>query len=244
MAADPAFGTGLGDHTRSIVALAWSRMLGLGDEELLGGAGSRHELRTEDGSATTLLRLFDQTVLSGPAQVLREARGFDDAELADERRLLEISRRHAGGARSLGATRLLYAEEPPVLDAAQRGAVSFDPAHVRAVLAASPADDVQASGIAEAPWTAALVNEETGMVLGAAGRELWAGMLAHLGVLTVPDQRRGGVGLHLAAVAAEEAFTEGLIPAWRAREESLGSLRIAAALGFSPAGSQTTVVFD
>lgn len=88
------------------------------------------------------------------------------------------------------------------------------------------------------------MDEDTGTVLGAAGRELWAGMLGHLGVLTVPQQRRGGVGLHLAVVAAEEAFTEGLIPQWRARTESLGSLRIAAALGFSPAGAQITVVFD
>lgn len=219
-------------------------MLGLDDEELLGGAGPRREVSTEDGSAVTFVRIFEHTVLSGPAQVLRDARRFEDDELADERRLLEISRRHAEGARSLGAAQLLYAEEPPVLDAAQRGAVSFDPAHVQAVLAASPADDVQAAGIADAPWRAALVHEDTATVLGAAGRELWAGMLAHLGILTVPDQRRSGVGRALAAVEAEEAFTEGLIPQWRARTESIGSLRIAAALGFSPSGSQTTVVFD
>lgn len=233
----------LADHTRSIIALGWARMLGLDDEELLG-AGSRHELITADGSPVTFLRLFDHTVLSGPAEVLRHGRRSEDAELADERRLLEISRRHAEGARSLGAARLLYAEEPPALDAAQRGAVSYDPAHVSLVLTSSPADDVQASGIAEAPWKAALVDEGTGAVLGAAGRDLWAGMLAHLGVLTVPEQRRAGVGLQLAAVAAEEAFTEGLVPQWRARPESIGSLRIAAALGFSAAGSQTTVVFD
>ncbi|MCH8570664.1 GNAT family N-acetyltransferase [Nesterenkonia sp. AY15] len=233
----------LADHTRSIIALAWARMIGLGDEELLG-AGSHHEVIAADGSAVAFLRLFDHTVLSGPAEVLRHARRRDDAELADERRLLELSRRHAPGARSLGAANLLYAEEPAALGAAQRGAVSFDPEHVRAVLAASPADDVQASGIAAAPWSAALVDEGTGTALGAAGRELWAGMLGQLGVLTVPDQRRAGVGLQLAAVAAEEAFSEGLVPQWRARTESVGSLRIAAALGFSPAGSQTTVVFD
>ena len=232
----------LADHTRSIIALAWSRMIGLGDEELLA-AGSHHEVTTADGSEVAFLRLFDHTVLSGPAEILRHARRLDAAELADERRLLEISRRHAPGARSLGAAHLLYAEEPPTLDAAQRGAVSFDPGHVRAALAASPADDVAASGITEAPWRAALVDEDTGTVLGAAGRELWAGMLGQLGVLTVPQRRRTGVGLHLAAVAAEEAFTEGLVPQWRAHTESIGSLRIAAALGFSPAGSQTTVTF-
>lgn len=233
----------LEDHTRSIIALAWSRMLGLDDEELLG-AGDRHQVITADGAAVTFLRLFDHTVLSGPAEVLSQACRLDDADLADERRLLEIARRHAMSARSQGTARLLYAEEPPTLDAAQRGAVSFDPAHVSAVLAASPADDVRASGIAEAPWRAALVDEDTGTAAGAAGRDLWAGMLAHLGVLTVPAQRRAGIGLHLAAVAAEEAFTEGLVPQWRARSESIGSLRIATALGFSPAGSQTTVVFD
>lgn len=123
----------LAEHTRSIIALAWSRLLGLADEELLG-TGSRHELVTADGSAVTFVRLFDHTVLSGPAEVLRHGRGLEDAELADERRLLEISRPHSQGARTLGSARLLYAEEPPALDAAQRGAVSYDPAHVGQVL--------------------------------------------------------------------------------------------------------------
>ena len=39
-------------------------------------------------------------------------------------------------------------------------------------------------------------------------------------------------------------FTEGLIPQWRAGTESLAALRIAAGLGFSPAGTQTTVILD
>lgn len=233
----------LAEHTRSIIALSWARILGLEDHQLLS-PGAAHEMIAAEGSEVTLLRLFDHTVLRGPAEVLLQARGLDHAGLADERRLLELSRRHAPGARGLGAAELLYAEDPPTLDAAQRGAVSFDPGHVRTALAASPADDVRASGIGAAPWSAALVEEDTGMVLGAAGREVWAGMLGQLGVLTVPDRRRSGVGLHLAAVAAEEAFTEGLVPQWRARTESIGSLRIATALGFSPAGSQTTVVWD
>ncbi|KUG60574.1 hypothetical protein [Nesterenkonia jeotgali] len=243
MAAEEAPGGGLAEHTRSIIALSWARRLGLGDKDLLG-PGSRHELSTPAGSPVSFLRLFDHTVLSAPSEVLHQARRLADAELADERSLLALARRCAAGARSLGAAQLLYAEEPPILTAAQRGAISFEPEAVQAAIAASPADDVQASGIGAAPWRAALVDEYTGVSLGAAGREIWAGMLAQLGVLTVPGQRRRGVGLQLAAVAAEDAFTEGLIPQWRAGTESLAALRIAAGLGFSPAGTQTTVILD
>lgn len=42
----------LADHTRSIIALSWSRMLGLEDEALLG-EGSHHEVVTSDGSSAT-----------------------------------------------------------------------------------------------------------------------------------------------------------------------------------------------
>lgn len=235
--------TALQDHTRSIIALSWSRMLGLPDEDLLGRP-ARHEITRPDGSAVSFLQLFGHAVLSGPAEVLRGARGIDDAALTEERCLLDLARRHGEGARSRGASTLLYAEEPPSLGPSQLGAISYDQDHVRAVLAESPADDVQISGIATAPWSAALVSEDSGAALGAAGREVWSGMLAQLGVLTAPSRRRAGVGLHLGAVAAEEAFVEGLIPQWQARSQSVGALRIASRLGFTAAGTQTTVVFE
>lgn len=235
--------TALQDHTRSIIALSWSRMLGLPDEDLLGRP-ARHEITRADRSAVSFLQLFGHTVLSGPAEVLRRARDIDDAALAEERCLLDLARQHGEGARSRGASTLLYAEEPPSLGPSALGAVSYDQGHVREVLAESPADDVQVSGIAEASWSAALVSEDSGAALGAAGREVWSGMLAQLGVLTAPSRRGTGVGLHLGAVAAEEAFVEGLIPQWQAGSQSAGALRIAAQLGFTSAGTQTVVVFD
>ena len=232
----------LQDHTRSIISLSWSRILGLGDDALLNGS-TRLEMSLMEGSEVSFLRLFDHSILSAPAAVLDELRGLSDSELAEERCLLDAALRHGEGARSLGSTQLFYAEEPPVLDPAEVGAVSFDASHVQSVLAASPADDVLASGIAEADWSAALVDEDTGEASGAAGRAVWSGMLADLVVLTIPARRRGGRAHQLAAVAAEEAFVEGLIPQWRAPADSASAGKIARRLGFTQAGTQTSVVF-
>ncbi|GAA1148896.1 hypothetical protein [Nesterenkonia lutea] len=232
----------LQDHTRNIICLSWARILGLADDELLG-TPSRHEVVQPEGSALSFLRLFGHGILSGPPEAIRRARALEDPELVQERCLLDLGRRHGPGARSLGTSRLLYAEEPPSLGAPDSGAVSFEPTHVDSVLTDSPADDVTASGIAEASWSAALVDEDTGAGLGAAGRSVWAGMLADIRVLTIPSRRGAGVGLHLAAVAAEEAFVEGLVPQWRASETSPAGLRIASRLGFTQAGTQTTVAF-
>ncbi len=235
----------LSEHTRSIIGLAWARMLGLEDSALMGPPPGRRIEVADDGAATvTFVRLFGHSIAYGPAEVLAAARRLQDEELELETVLLDVVRRASPGARSLGEAHLLYAEEPPELAPAEYASVSFEPEHLDSLRRACPADDVAAAGLTEPDWAVSLIAEGPGPgedAVAAAGREEWLHVLAQIGVLTRPDRRGMGLGRYIAAVAAEEAFADGLIPQWRAAAESPGSLRLGLSLGFEQAGSQTTV---
>lgn len=237
--------TGLDAHTEQIIMLAWSRILGLDDGELESASRQeRIEAANDDAKAVSLVQLFGRTVLYGPPDVLADARQYHDEVLALESRLLALTRASHPGARMLGEAHLLYCEEPPEVEGSDSVAVSFDPKHARELASRSPADEVARSGLQEAEWTAALVREATGEVMAAASREVWQEVLGHIGILTHPERRGLGLGRFAAAVAVEEAFTEGLIPQWRAAAEEPASLRMAISLGFTPAGQQTTVALS
>lgn len=232
----------LNAHTEQIIMLAWSRILGLADTGLQDAApGTRLEAPEPDAAAVTLVQLFGRTVLYGPPEVLEAARTIPEEELALETRLLDVARSVAAGARALGEAHLLFSEEPPEIQGSDRVSVSFDAEHLRELTTRSPADDVALSGLERARWTATLVRDDTPEAIAAAGCEVWQQVLGHIGVLTHPEYRGLGLARFAAAVATEEAFTEGLIPQWRAAAESPGSLRLAISLGFVQAGHQTTV---
>lgn len=238
--------TGLAAHTEQIILLAWSRILGLEDTALAAASpdGHRIEAENDDAAAVSLVQIFGRTVLCGPRSLLDAARGMPDEVLALESRLLQLARTQYPGARILGEAHLLYCEEPPEIQGSDKVSVSFDTEHVQRLMARSPADDVARSGLEDSAWTAAVVRDDTGEVMSAAGRHVWQEVLGHLGVLTHPDHRGLGLGRFAAAVAVEEAFVAGLIPQWRAAAESPGSLRMAISLGFSEVGHQTTVTLD
>lgn len=232
----------LNPHTQQIIMLAWSRILGLDDDGLqTAKPGVRLESPDDDAPAVTLVQLFGRTVLRGPSEALAAAREVPDEELALEASLLEVCRAVSHGARILGEAHLLFCEEPPEIEGSDHVSVSFDAGYVHQLTTRSPADDVALSGLRQARWTAAVIREDTAQTVAAAGCEVWQQVLGHLGVLTDPQHRGLGLGRFAAAVAAEEAFTEGLIPQWRAAAESPASLRMAVSLGFAPAGQQTTV---
>ncbi|WP_300344158.1 GNAT family N-acetyltransferase [Nesterenkonia sp.] len=236
----------LTEQTRRIVNLAWARMLGQLDDALeTGDPAHRIEVINDDTAAVSFIQLFDRSILSGPEPVVASARELSAEQLRSERTLLQTTRMHHPGARILGAGHLLYCEEPPQLQPRTDVAVSFDPEHIAAVMADSPADDVTASGLVDASWAAALLQEGAGeQVLAAAGRQVWQKMLGHLGVLTAPGHRGRGYGEFIASVAVEEAFMDGLVPQWRAAGESPASRRAALRLGFTQAGTQTTVLLQ
>ncbi|MDO5492675.1 MAG: GNAT family N-acetyltransferase [Nesterenkonia sp.] len=235
----------LTEQTRQIIGFTWARMLGLGDDAF-DSDRERLGVVDDDAAAVTVVRLFGRTAVTGPESALDALRGTSDEELVSERRLLELMLPEHPGARALGASRLLYCEEPAPPTLQEPATVSFDPADVRAVTSRCPADDVAVSGVAEAEWTATLMLDPQSSdgpdAAAASCRQIWHHTLAHLGVLTRPDRRGRGLGGRVAAIAAEEAFVEGLVPQWRVAFENEASLRIAQHLGFSAAGTQTTVI--
>jgi len=108
------------------------------------------------------------------------------------------------------------------------------------VLAAA-CDPADAAESALAAWTHWIrVVREDDQVVAAAGAQVWAGALAHVGVLTRPDRRRRGLGSAVAASVVREALAAGLVAQWRARAELTASRRLAGSLGFVELGQQVS----
>ncbi len=256
-------------HTRQIVALAWSRILGLPDEALASSPrGTRLEVPTDgeappsgpdapgrraegqDEQVATFLRLYGTSVLYGPRWLLEAAREVDDEVLALESTFIRLGAAHRG--RSLGEAALYYADGVPEMVRSESVAVSYETEHAVQLERLCPADDVAEAGLSGLDATFTLVPDDgSGHAqhgspdpVAGAGYEEWQGLIGQLGVLVRPDVRRLGLGAYAAGVAIEEAFTEGLVPQWRARMGHRASQHLADTLGFELAGSQTTVVFE
>ena len=244
-------------HTRQIIELAWSRILGLDDgamTEASEAGGRRLEVATdagdhpdEDDQIATFVRLYGTSVLYGPRWLLDAARDLDDEVLALESTMIRLGTGHS--ARSLGEWVLYYADDVPDLDRSSTVAVSYEEADARELEAQCPADDVTEVGLSGLDSTFTLIPDDgagtpSGRPVAGAGYEEWQGLIGHVGVLVRPDVRRVGLGAYAGAIAMEEAFTEGLIPQWRAALGNTGAQRVAASLGFELAGSQTTMLFN
>lgn len=241
-------------HTRQIIELAWSRILGLDDgalTEASAAGGRRLEVAVEDDSGeddqiATFVRLYGASVLYGPRWLLDAARDLDDEVLALESTMIRLGASHS--ARSLGEWVLYYADDVPDLDRSGTVAVSYEAADAQELEAQCPADDITEVGLSGLDSTFTLIPDDgagtpTGRPVAGAGYEEWQGLIGHVGVLVRPDVRLMGLGAYAGAIAMEEAFTEGLIPQWRAALGNTGAQRVAASLGFELAGSQTTVLF-
>jgi hypothetical protein len=79
-----------------------------------------------------------------------------------------------------------------------------------------------------------------GQIVAGAGAEVWAGTVAHIGVLTRADQRRRGNAKAAAAATVAQALAAGMVAQWRARATLAASRRLAASLGFVELGAQVT----
>ncbi|WP_341715997.1 GNAT family N-acetyltransferase [Micromonospora sp. FIMYZ51] len=106
------------------------------------------------------------------------------------------------------------------------------------LLASVPTDEADECGLAEITSPAFVIRAGT-RVVAAAGYRHWPGQVAHLSVLTAPDQRRRGLARVVASAAVAESLTNRMLPQWRARPEP--SRRVARALGFRELGAQLSV---
>ena len=92
-------------NTDAIVRLGWARILGLPDDALEAGEGSRPTLWVESSDTVMVLRLWDRHVLVGPEWLQQRTLGVHPLQLEDESVLLRCCEGHP--ARLIG-----QAEEP------------------------------------------------------------------------------------------------------------------------------------
>lgn len=241
-----------------IVRLAWERGLGLPEGSLvMGRDGSRITHATDDGRLT-FVRLWEQSILTGPPAVLDAARAHSDDELSDHAVMLRLTR--GFGGRGRGTQALYFADELEVRQPAGSIMVSHGNPEAVALEAMCPPDDVNDVGLAAMPHKFTLMGlpgqsrdpgadwdgdpQEAAHSAGPVACSAYAefqGLLARLGTLVAPAHRNQGLGLLATSIAAHEALAAGLIVQWRADINNVPAHALAMAAGLSVAGLQTTV---
>jgi GNAT superfamily N-acetyltransferase len=83
-----------------------------------------------------------------------------------------------------------------------------------------------------------------GEVVAAAGYEVWAGRLAHVGVVTRPDARNEGHGRAVVSRVTADALDAGLLPQYRTLEGWPQSVALAEGLGYERFGTSLSVELD
>jgi hypothetical protein len=191
----------------------------------------------------TVVTLGDSRCVLVPADLaatLDEHAGFDATtagRLADP---TEARAMLGTGIAVLGPAVLAYTAAPATSGApsaaepAEPGDAGLDELGV----ACDPGDAAESAMAAWTHWVH--VIRERDLVVAAAGAQVWAGTLAHLGVLTRPDRRGRGLGGTVAGSVVRAALSAGMVAQWRSREELAASRRLASRLGFVECGQQVS----
>lgn len=223
--------------SEAIVRLAWSRVLGLPDDALSGGAPRVEHVPDASRSLMTV-RLGPTTVVVGPEWFVEAAREHDPDDLARSATLLALAEPR-GGADPLEEGVLAFTDEHVDVPGLDEAAFGDEAALVARLRESCPPADVEESALLELDPAFVLVEDD--VPVAAAGYTEWAGLLAHVGVLVAPCHRRRGCGTLVAAAATDDALASGLVAQWCVRHDDEGSLRLARHLGYTELGTQTTV---
>ncbi|MEV6816859.1 GNAT family N-acetyltransferase [Micromonospora sp. NPDC051296] len=139
----------------------------------------------------------------------------------------------------LGPASLAYLDEGDFQPAGLTvDVVPGDHADLATLLASVTADDADECGLVDITSPAFVVRRGS-HVVAAAGYRRWPGLVAHMCVLTKPNQRGRGLARAVASAAAADGLANQLLPQWRARPEP--SRRVAQALGFRQLGAQLSI---
>lgn len=240
-------------NTESIIRLVWARALGLPDDAL-ATPGSRIVAPAAEHGADAQLRvltLFDSAAMVGPEWMLERVQ----ADPSGEVRIAQTLSALGPGAREVSREVLAYRDQHAPADLLDlpgpdggHGAdgaesesgplVSHDPADLAALLASCPADDVLDAELHGLELAFTMLDDDH-RPLAAAAYRVEHGLVADVRALTDPTVRGQGHAALLAGLLADDAWDSGLIAQSRHRPSSLAGARLAAALGFTPAGSLT-----
>jgi GNAT superfamily N-acetyltransferase len=224
-----------------IVFLAWERGLQLPTDSLLAGAAGTRITHATDAQTLTFLRLWDKSVLTGPATLLKAAEDLDDDELSDHATMLRLTRDLGG--RGLGTEALYYADDLELHQPEHTVHVATGEAPVAALEALCPPDDVNDVGLARLAhkFTIMTSAEPDAGPLACSAYGEYQGLLAQMGTLTAPEFRRQGTGRLATSIAAHEALAAGLIVQFQADINNAPAHALATGMGLRVAGLQTRV---
>lgn len=231
--------------TELTVARAWTQLLKLEDGALADLTPGRISRPDPKAKAVTFVRLLSHGVIVGPQWAIDRAADRSDHELAKLHVLQELTADHI--SRPLGAAMLSFTDVP--IAGLPTAPTAADDATVATLEGLCLPDEVEEAGLARMPqrWVvlgSSPTSQNGKAPAASAGYEVLADVLAHLGILTAPDQRRQGHGTVAAGRAINAALVAGLLPQWRARTDNKASQQLARRLGFQPLGSQTTVLIE
>lgn len=221
-----------------LIFAAWRGLAGFDDG--FRSPGLMVKTRNTTDSADTwisVVRLVDSVLVSVPGSSphLSELSSAT-VDLADPRHLRAI----VGKPREqLGPAQLFF------FDPDHRGALELPPTatlppsdpEIVALLDDCDAGEMRESGLQRADSKVSVVRRESEAV-AAAGWETWGNSLAHMCVLTHPDQRHQGLGYEAAVDATRRAVETGLVPQWRARRGNDSSAALARRIGYELLGRQ------
>jgi hypothetical protein len=231
-------------HHHDIIRLAWSRHLRLPDTALK--AGTRHVAIDDSETSVTFVRLGDSSALLGPEWAVDSARQLSDDQLAERGALGEIAGSRAG--RTEGPTVILFADDAGTTIDRHDPLISREPEHVRMLESRCAPDDVHAAALSgRHSWFTLLGDEssaESAAPVSSAAYLEWEGLLADIGALTAPSERRKGNAQVVARLATNDAFDEGMIPQWRTNMENGTARRLAARLGYEQWGVFTATTLQ
>jgi len=78
--------------------------------------------------------------------------------------------------------------------------------------------------------------DDRGEVLALAGYKVWGGEIAHIAIVTAPEQRGRGLASAAVACAARHALAAGLLPQYRTLASNGPSMAVARKVGFEAYG--------
>ncbi len=230
--------------TRAIIALAWARDFGVDDSAL---QPDRTPVRLFVPAVGTdmvqVLHLGDHQVVRAPEELLPLLRTAPDEHFMDDRALVSLL--HGSGlapsVRSLGVDALTYVDAPFEIVDSEHVSISGARADLARLLERSPHDDASTTTLQGCDQCFVLFSETHDDPVAAASYWAPGGLLADTTVLTYPAMRGYGLGKYAAALAVDDALSEGLIPQARIKDGQDAASALATSLGFELVGSLLSV---
>lgn len=228
-------------NSAPIVLLAWERALALPTDSLLSDTRDGRFTHATESTELTFLRLWNQSILSGPAHLLAAAQAYSDDELSDHSTMLRLTR--LDGGRGLGTQALYYADDLELHQPEHTVHVSTGTQEVSRLESLCPPDDVNDVGLSsrEHKFTVMDSGESDAGPLACSAYAEHQGLLAQLGTLVAPASRRQGLGRLATSIAAHEALAAGLIVQWQSDVNNAAAHALAISTGFSVAGLLTRI---